>query len=238
MAVTSGAGRRSRRPTTSSRTPFSTSRGVSVCRWRANRRISAATSVGGRFQLSAEKANSVKAVTPWSGAASTIRRTASAPARWRAARGRPRRAAQRPLPSMMTATWREVLCDIKFCLKKNASALTSRADERFHVVEIALQGAPTRGRQPVFGLGDAAGERFAARDVLRFLELAGVHAQVAVGRLEERLQLVEGQRVVHRQRADDAEADPLVDQPVQLGRAQRALAARRRRHRLRLPYRS
>src|SRR5207302_1998861 len=150
IAATSGAGSRSRRPTTSKRTPFSSSRGVSVWRWRANRRMSVATSLAGRFQLSAEKANSVRAVTPSSG-----------------------------------------------------------ADERFHVVEIALQGAPTRGRQPVFGLGDAAGERFAARDVLRFLELAGVHAQVAVGRLEERLQLVEGQRVVHRQRADDAEADPL-----------------------------
>src|SRR5438105_5921516 len=228
MAVMSGAGRRSRRPTTSRRTPFSSSRGVSVCRWRANRRISAATSLAGRFQLSAEKANSVRAATPWSGAASTIRWTASAPARWPAARGRPRRAAQRPLPSMMTATWREVLCDIKFCLKKNRSALTCRADQGFHVVEIALQGAAARSRQPVLGLGDAAGERLAARDVLRLLQLAGVHAQVAVGRLEEPLQLVEGQRVVHRQRAHDAETHALVDQPVELGRAQRALAARRR----------
>src|SRR2546427_2356288 len=75
------------------------------------------------------------------------------------------------------------------------------------MIEIALQGAAARGRQPVLGLGDAAGERLAARDVLRLLELAGVHAQVAVGRLEERLQLVEGQRVVHRQRAHDAEPD-------------------------------
>jgi len=44
-------------------------------------RISAVTSPGGRFQLSAENAYSVSAVTLESGAASTVRRTASAPAR-------------------------------------------------------------------------------------------------------------------------------------------------------------
>src|SRR5688572_14197163 len=35
-----------------------------------------------------------------------MRRSASAPSRWPAARGRPRALAQRPLPSMMMATWR------------------------------------------------------------------------------------------------------------------------------------
>src|SRR2546427_5556549 len=62
-------------------------------------RSNAATSVAGRFQLSAEKAYSVSAATPSPGAASTVRRTASAPARWPATRGRPRRVAQRPLRS-------------------------------------------------------------------------------------------------------------------------------------------
>src|SRR5579862_1062056 len=37
---------------------------------------------------------------------STTRRTVLAPARWPAKRGRPRWRAQRPLPSMMMATWR------------------------------------------------------------------------------------------------------------------------------------
>src|SRR5205809_719749 len=239
MAVTSGAGSRSRRPTTSRRTPFATSRAVSVRRWRANNRISAATSVGGRFQLSAEKANNVSAATPWPGAASTTRRTASAPARWPAARGRPRRAAHRPLPSMMIATWREVLCNIKSRLKKKIpSALAGRADQGFHVVEVALQRAAAQRRQPVLGLGDPARERFATGDVLRLLELACVHAQIAVRRLEEGFQLVERQRVVARQRTHDAEAHSLVDQAVQLGGAQRALAPQRRRDRVRLSYRS
>jgi len=46
---------------------------------------------------------------PESGAASTMRRTASTPARWPAARGIPREVAQRPLPSMMIATWKVAL---------------------------------------------------------------------------------------------------------------------------------
>src|SRR4051794_16370469 len=41
---------------------------------------------------------------PRSGAASTVRRRACVPARWPAMAGRPRRRAQRPLPSMMMAT--------------------------------------------------------------------------------------------------------------------------------------
>src|SRR5579883_953905 len=42
---------------------------------------------------------------PNSAAAATVRRTASAPRRCPAMRGRPRALAHRPLPSMMTATW-------------------------------------------------------------------------------------------------------------------------------------
>ncbi len=91
---------------------------VSVRRWRANRRIKVETSTAGRFQLSDEKAYSVSAVMPHPGAIRTTRRTASAPARCPAARGSPRRVAQRPLPSMTMATWKEVLCFIKLSRKK------------------------------------------------------------------------------------------------------------------------
>ena len=44
--------------------------------------------------------------TPSSMAARTVRRTASTPMRCPAERGSPRCSAQRPLPSMMIATWR------------------------------------------------------------------------------------------------------------------------------------
>ncbi len=58
----------------------------------------------GRRQLSLENAKSVSVPTPWSGAASTMRRIASTPASWPRGRDRPRRVAQRPLPSMMMPT--------------------------------------------------------------------------------------------------------------------------------------
>jgi hypothetical protein len=67
--------------------------------------------------LSEENACSVSAAIPSEGAASTVRRTALAPARCPALRGNPRDVAQRPLPSMMIAVCRggsiKALCDIK-----------------------------------------------------------------------------------------------------------------------------
>src|SRR5881296_2428146 len=179
----------------------------------------AATSPGGRFQLSAENAYSVSAPMPSPGAASTIRRTASTPARWPATRGRPRRPAQRPLPSITIATCREELCDIKRNLKKKSSPVTGGVNQRFHVVQVALQRAPPGSGEPILGLRNPPLERLGAGDVLRLLEPARVHAQVAVRGLEQRLELVEAQRIVHGERAHDAEADPLVDQPVELGGA-------------------
>src|SRR5882672_9622242 len=75
--------------------------------------------------------------------------------------------------------------------KESTSAGACRADQRFHVVEVALERPPAEGGESVFGLGDAPRERLVARDVLRVLELARVHAEIAVARFEQRLQLVE-----------------------------------------------
>src|SRR5881394_49637 len=176
-----------------------------------------AISPEGRFQLSEENPYKVSAVTPRSGLASTTRRTASMPARWPAPRARPRRVAQRPLPSMMIATCREVLCFIKLNLKKKSvSPRAGGADQRFHVVEIALQRAPAMRGEAILGLGHAPGERLHAGHVLRFLELARVHAQVAVGRVEQAFELVERETLIHGERADDREAHALVDQPIEL----------------------
>jgi hypothetical protein len=67
--------------------------------------MSSFTSASGRLQFSQEKAKSVRRFRPRSFAARTTVRTASTPLRWPSARGSPRRVAQRPLPSMMMATW-------------------------------------------------------------------------------------------------------------------------------------
>src|SRR5438045_2451876 len=118
---------------------------------------------------------------PQSAAIFTTRRTASAPARWPAGRGSPRRVAQRPLPSMTMATCREVLCFIKLSRKKKefTSARTRYADQRFHVVEVALERPPAEGGESVFGPGNTAFEGFITGDVVRVFELARVDAEIA-----------------------------------------------------------
>src|SRR5262249_55526114 len=96
-------------------------------------------------------------------------------------------------------------------------SLTGRPDERFHVVEVALERAPSGRRQAILGLRQAPLEGLRARDVLGVLELARVDAEVPVGRLQELLEIVERERLVDREGADDAETHPFVDEPVELG---------------------
>ncbi len=83
----------------------------------------------------------------------------------------------------------------------------------------AVRRYSVRGMRPV--------ERLVAGDVLRVLELARVHAQVAVGRVQQALQIVERQPLVHRQRADDAEAQALVNQAIEVQRSAAACSERR-----------
>src|SRR6476620_5537557 len=96
----------SRCPMKRMRTPRRCSSSTSRSSALRNNFISAPTSSSGRPQFSLEKANSVSAWMPCSMQKSMHRFTARAPARWPMARGRRRRSAQRPLPSMMTARWR------------------------------------------------------------------------------------------------------------------------------------
>src|SRR3954471_15610792 len=86
------------------------------------------------------------------------------------------------------------------------------------MIEIALERPPAEGGETVFGFGDAVFERLLAADVLRVFELARVDAEVAVARLEQRLELVEGEAFAYRERAHDRETHAFVDQPVECGR--------------------
>src|SRR2546422_3072239 len=95
------------------------------------------------------------------------------------------------------------------------SALAHGADERFHVVQIALQRAAAGVGQAVLGARHAPVERLEALDVVSVLEPARVDAQVAVGGLHQTLELIEAEPVIDRQRADDAEAHALVDHAVE-----------------------
>src|SRR3546814_525665 len=100
------APKRSRSPMKRTRTPRRCSSTTSRSSALRNSFISAPTSSSGRPQFSLENANSVSAEIPRSRQKSMHRLTARAPARWPIIRGRRRRAAHRPLPSMMTARWR------------------------------------------------------------------------------------------------------------------------------------
>src|ERR1700704_2387590 len=100
--------------------------------------------------------------------------------------------------------------------KGAASPLASGVDDRFHAFEVALQGAAAGVGQPVLRLRHPPLEVLLAGDVAGLFQLAGVDAQVAVRRLEQLLEVVEAQVIVHRQGADDAETHPIVDQAVEI----------------------
>src|ERR687886_1337243 len=61
-----------------------------------------------------------------------------------------------------------------------ATAGARGADQRLHVVQVAVQGAAPDLRQAVVGPWDAPIEILPAPNVLRFLQLCSVDAQVAV----------------------------------------------------------
>src|SRR5215210_3149203 len=88
------------------RTPSSRSSGVSPSMRSENMRISAATSSAGRDQFSVENEYTVSSRTPRSTASRRRALTVSAPARCPSATDSPRACAQRPLPSVMMATYR------------------------------------------------------------------------------------------------------------------------------------
>src|SRR5690606_23418611 len=106
MRVAIASLKRDRSPMKRMRTPRRCSSSTSRSRALMNSFISAPTSSSGRPQFSLENANRVSAPMPRSRQKSTVRSAARAPARWPTTRGRRRRCAQRPLPSMMTPRWR------------------------------------------------------------------------------------------------------------------------------------
>src|SRR5882672_3714708 len=121
---------RGRSPSTWTATPWSFSSATSRAMYSSSSCIRAEISVSGRCQFSSEKANSVSTSTPASSPPSTTSRTAFIPARWPSGRGRLRSRAQRPFPSMMTATWRGTAPLRRIC-ESRSSAISDLHDLRF-----------------------------------------------------------------------------------------------------------
>src|SRR4051794_35343158 len=105
IRCTRSAATPSRRPMKLIRTPSSWSSGVSLSIRSANICISPSTSSLGRDQFSVENEKTVSSSTPRSTASRSLSLTTSAPARWPSIGESPRRCAQRPLPSVMIATY-------------------------------------------------------------------------------------------------------------------------------------
>ena len=125
----------------------------------SNNFIKAAISALGRDQFSLENAYKVRCSMPHSAAASTISRTASTPDSWPRMRNKPPRRAQRPLPSMMTAT---CLGIAKSCFNCGSRRQRNRSHQR---TIVRGQGLPKFDQSRRLNLvrGSASNlERFAA----------------------------------------------------------------------------
>src|SRR6266705_2334079 len=101
------------------------------------------------------------------------------------------------------------------------SSLARSADERFHMVEVAFESAASSRGEAIFRFGHASFEGLEAGDIRRILEPSRVHTDVAVGGLEQFLEVAEGKRFVDGESADDAEPHALVDKLVEVGGAGR-----------------
>src|SRR5687767_3781335 len=100
--------------------------------------------------------------------------------------------------------------------KKDAPLTATRLmNQGLHVAYVIFQRPPPRCRQLVFSLRQPAFKRFLAKNVAGLLQFTCVHAEVSVSRVQQLLQIVECQRRVAGQRADDSQAQTLMYQPLQ-----------------------
>jgi len=70
-------------------------------------------------------------------------------------------------------------------------------------------------RKPILSLGHPAFERLCASDVFGLFELARMHAEVAVGRLHQLLEIAEAEGIIDGECAHNAKAQALVNQPIE-----------------------
>ena len=91
------------------------------------------------------------------------------------------------------------------------------ANDGFHMVEIALESAAASAGETKPRAGHASLEGFFAVDIAGFFQLAGMDAEIAIGKGEKAFELREGQGVVYGKGADDGEAGALVNQAVEAG---------------------
>src|SRR5258708_39652202 len=90
------------------------------------------------------------------------------------------------------------------------------------IYTLSLHDALPIWSEAVFGARDTGFEVFQAGNVLRFFELARVHAEVTVRCLENAFQVIEAETCIGRERTHNAQPDALMNQPVEFGQVQSA----------------
>ena len=71
--------------------------------------------------------------------------------------------------------------------------------------------------QFVVGARNAAFKTLGTRDVSGFFEFAGVHAEIAIRRIQKILEFGEGERFIDGESAEDSHAQPFVNKSVYIG---------------------
>ena len=86
------------------------------------------------------------------------------------------------------------------------------------MIQITFERAFAGGGQTVIGARHTPIEALGDADVAGFLEFAGVDAQIAIGAVEQFLQFVESEGIVDGKGTQQSQAQPLVNQLIELGR--------------------
>src|SRR5215472_839721 len=125
------------------------------------------------------------------------------------------------VPSCMRTTFfsAATCCSVLYAVKCEAKKFlpfAGRANQRLHMIQVTFERSPAGCGQTVFRLRQPSVKRFGAEDIIRLFQFSCMHTQVSVRGLQERLQFVEGEGTVYRQRADNSQANPLVNQAVQV----------------------
>jgi len=103
-------------------------------------------------------------------------------------------------------------------------------DQRLHLIQISFQRATSLRRQAVFRLRHPTFERLLAGNVFGLFQLARMDAKIAVSGIQQLLEVIEGERTVHCQSAQDSQPQSLMDQPIEFQRRRlRACNCLRRR---------
>jgi acetoin utilization deacetylase AcuC-like enzyme len=88
-------------------------------------------------------------------------------------------------------------------------------DERFNVVQVAIECPAAARGEPVRRFGTTRLECLGTPHIPGLFQLAGVRAQVAVTYAEQCLELAESQLLAHRQGTHHAQPHTLVNQAIE-----------------------